>query len=78
MGVLTPATRYNNHRSPIEINSHAVWRYFRFCQSFRDVEELLLERGMVVTYETIRKWCRTFGQQYANPLRRRRSRPGDK
>jgi len=46
--------------------------------SFRDVEELLLERGVVVTYEAIRKWCRKFGQQYANQLRRRRPRPGDK
>jgi len=42
------------------------------------VEELLLERGVVVTYEAIRKWCRKFGQQYANQLRRRRPRPGDK
>lgn len=42
------------------------------------MEELLLERGVIVTYEAIRKWCRKFGQQYANQLRRRRSRPGDK
>jgi putative transposase len=52
--------------------------YFRFCLSFRDVEELLLERGVVVTYEAIRKWCGKFGQQYANQLRRRRPRPSDK
>ena len=55
-----------------------MWLSFRFCLSFRDVEELLLERGVVVTYETIRKWCRKFGQTYANQLRRRRPRPGDK
>jgi putative transposase len=55
-----------------------VWLYFRFCLSFRDVEELLLERGVVVTYEAIRKWCRKFGQQYATQLRHRRPRPGDK
>ena len=55
-----------------------MWLYFRFCLSFRDVEELLLERGVVVTYEAIRKWCRKFGQDYANQLRRRRPRPGDK
>jgi len=74
-----PASRhYKNHRFPIEIISHAEWLYFRFCLSFRDVEELLLERGVVVTYETIRKWCRKFGQQYANQLRLRRPRPGDK
>src|SRR2546428_6151447 len=74
-----PATQhYKNHRFPVEVISHAVWLYFRFCLSFRDVEELLLERGVVVTYEAIRKWCRKFGQQYANRLRRRRPRPGDK
>jgi putative transposase len=72
------ATKYKNHRFPVEIISHAVWLYFRFCLSFRDVEELLLERGVVVTYEAIRKWCRKFGQDYANQLRRRRPRPGDK
>src|SRR2546421_297045 len=71
-------TKYKNHRFPIEIISHAVWLYFRFCLSFRDVEEILLERGIIATYEAIRKWCRKFGQQYANQLRRRRPRPGDK
>ena len=60
----------------MEIISHAVWLYFRFCLSFRDVEELLLEHGVVVTYEAIRPWCHKFGQQYANQLRRRRPRPG--
>src|ERR671911_720582 len=78
MGTLTSVPRYKNHRFPVEIISHAVWLYFRFCLSFRDVEELLLERGIIVTYEAIRKWCRKFGQQYANQLRRRRPRPGDK
>lgn len=78
MSLGTTAPRYKNHRFPIEIISHAVWLYFRFCLSFRDVEELLSERGVIVTYEAIRKWCRKFGQQYANQLRRRRPRPGDK
>lgn len=55
----------------------AVWLYCRFCLSFRDIEELLFERGVVVTYEAIHQWCRKFGQQYANQLRRRRPRPGD-
>ena len=74
-----PATKqYKNHRFPVEIISHAVWLYFRFCLSFRAVEELLFARGVVVAYEAIRKWCRKFGQQYANQLRRRRPRPGDK
>src|SRR4249920_2427546 len=48
-------TKYKNHRFPIEIISHAVWLYFRFCLSFRDVEEILLERGVIVTYEAICK-----------------------
>jgi transposase-like protein len=75
----TPSTnRYKHHRFPAEIISHGVWLYFRFCLSYRDVEELLFARGVIVTYEAIRKWCRKFGQAYANQLRRRRPRPGDK
>ena len=58
--------------------SHAVWLYFRFSLSYRDVEELLAERGIIVSYETIRQWTRKFGHSYANQLRRRRARPGDK
>ena len=78
-GMDTPSATitYKNHRFPVEIISHAVWLYFRFCLSFRDVEERLAERGVLVTYEAIRKWCRKFGQPYANQLRRRRPRPGD-
>jgi putative transposase len=68
---------YKNHRVPAEIISHAVWLYFRFCLSYRDVEELLFARGVTGTYEAIRKWCRKFGQGYANQLRRRRPQPGD-
>jgi putative transposase len=69
---------YQHHRFPAEIISHGVWLYFRFCLSYRDVEELLFSRGVLVTDEAIRKWCRKFGQQYANHLRHRRPRPGDK
>src|SRR5262245_52279218 len=69
---------YKHHRFPGEIISHAVWLYFRFPLSHRDVEELLFVRGIIVSYEAIRKWCRKFGQAYANALRRRRPRPGDK
>jgi putative transposase len=58
--------------------SHCVWLYFRFPLSFREVEELMLERGVIVSYETVRRWCLKFGQQYANALRHRRPRPGDK
>ena len=49
--------RYHRHRFPPEIISHAVWLYHRFCLSFRDVEDLLAERGIVVSYETVRQWC---------------------
>jgi putative transposase len=62
----------------VEVISHCVWLYFRFPLSFRDVEELMLERGVIVSYETVRRWCGKFGQQYTNSLRRRRPRPGDK
>jgi putative transposase len=70
--------RYKSHRFPAEIISHGVWLYYRFCLSYRDVEELLFVRGITVTYEAIRQWCRKFGQQYANQLRHRRPKPGDK
>src|SRR6266404_9975758 len=70
--------RYKNHRFPGEIISHGVWLYYRFHLSYRDVQELLFERGIDVTYEAIRQWCLKFGQDYANRLRRRRPRPGDK
>jgi putative transposase len=73
-----PPNLYKRHRFPAEIISHAVWLYCRFCLSYRDVEELLLARGVIVTYEAIRQWCRKFGQSYANQLRRRRPRPGDR
>ncbi len=66
------------YRYPPEIIGHAVWRYFRFALSYRDVEELLAERGVLVSYESIRRWALQFGQAYANALRRRRPRPGDK
>src|SRR5258708_35335044 len=72
------ASTYKGFRFPPEIISHAVWLYFRFSLSFRDVEELLAQRGIVVTYETVRQWCLKFGQTYANELRRRRPRCGDK
>jgi putative transposase len=76
----TPAlsNRYKNHRFPGEIISHGVWPYFRFCLSYRDVEELPFARGIIVTYEAIWKWCRKLGQEYANQLRRRQPQPGYK
>ena len=61
---------YKHHRFPGEIISHAVWLYFRFPLSHRDVEDIFFARGIIVSYEAIRKWCRKFGQAYANTLRR--------
>ena len=68
---------YRGYRFPPEIISHAVWIYHRFGLSFRDVEDLLAERGITVTYEAIRQWCLRFGLDYARRLRRRRGRMGD-
>ena len=71
------APSYKRHRYPVEIIDHGVWLYFRFTLSFREVEEMMLARGVVVSYETIRRWCAKFGPVYAAELRRRRPRPGD-
>ena len=71
------APSYHGYRFPSEIISHAVWLYYRFALSFRDVEDLLAQRGITVTYETIRQWCLTFGRDYARTLRGRRGRQGD-
>jgi putative transposase len=73
-----PPNLYKRHRFPAEIISHCVWLYFRFCLSYRDVEELMAKRGVLLTYEAVRYWCRKFGPAYANQLRRRRPRLGDK
>src|SRR5262245_32020544 len=78
MNTPSPTPTYAGYRFRAEIISHAVWMYFRFSLSFRDVEELLAERGISVTYETIRQWCQKFGQRYANQLRRHRAKTGDK
>jgi putative transposase len=69
---------YKGFRYPGEFIAHCVWLYHRFPLSFREVEELMLERGVTVSYESVRQWCAKFGQAYANQLRRRRPRPGDK
>jgi len=68
---------YRGYRFPPAIISHAVWLYHRFCLSFRDAEDLLAQRGIIVSYETIRQWCRTFGPAYAHTLRHRQGRLGD-
>ncbi|QCX82861.1 Integrase core domain protein (plasmid) [Streptomyces sp. YIM 121038] len=69
---------YKNHRYPVGVITHCVWLYFRFPLSYREVEELMLERGVVVSYETVRRWCVKFGPVYVASLRRRSPRPGDK
>jgi putative transposase len=73
----SPGSLYRGYRFPPEVIGHAVWLYFRFHLSFRDVQELLAERGVLVSHEAIRQWCYTFGPQYAADLRRRQARPGD-
>ena len=68
---------YHGYRFPSEIISNAVWLYHRFCLSFRDAEDLLAERGIVVSYETIRSWCNKFGPAYARTIKKRRGPLGD-
>ena len=68
---------YHGYRFSPFIISHAVWLYHRFCLSFRDVEDLLAECGIVVSYESIRQWCNRFGQEYARKLKKRQGRLGD-
>src|SRR5712675_1551415 len=69
---------YAGHRYPAEIISYAVWLYFRFPLSLRMVEEMLAARGISVTHETIRQWGLKFGREFANRIRRRAPRCGDK
>ncbi|MER9236917.1 IS6 family transposase [Mesorhizobium sp. M0622] len=73
----TSPVSYKRHRFPPQIISHAVWLYFRFPLSLRLVEEILLERGIVVSYETIRRWGLKFGADYVRRLRRKRPGPND-
>ena len=72
-----PPDKPAGHRFPTQIISHAVWLYHVFSLSLRDVELLLAERGVIVSYESIRRWCLKFGQGLADKLRRRRPKPGD-
>jgi len=68
---------YHRHRFPAQIISHCVWLYFRFNLSYRDVEEMMAMRGLLLSYETIRSWCLKFGQTYANSLHCHQPRAGD-
>src|SRR5215218_6753732 len=69
---------YRGHCFPREIISYAVWFYYRFAVSFRDAEDAMASRGVLVTYENIRRWCDKFGHLYAAGLRKRRPRTGNK
>ena len=69
---------YRRHRFLPEIIQHAIWLYLRFTLSYRDVEELLAERGLDISYETVRRWVLTFGPAIARRLRQRRPRPSDR
>ena len=69
---------YYGYRFPPEMISHAVWLYHRFCLSFRDVEDLLAQRGITVSYEAVRLWCIKFGPEYSRGLKRRQGRLGEK
>ncbi len=71
---MTPPS-YAGYRFPRDIIQRAVWMYLRFTLSFRDVEELLAERGIGVSYESIRRWVLTFGPAIARRLRARRPKP---
>ena len=68
---------YKGHRFPREIISYSVWLYHRFTLSYRDVEDLLAERGIIVSYEAIRFWCLKFGAEYARSIRKKNGRGGD-
>ena len=66
---------FKRHRFPADVIRHAVWLYFRFTLSLRDVEEMMAQRGIEVSYETIRCWTIKFGPQFARALRKRRPAP---
>jgi putative transposase len=72
-----PPVTYKRHRFPPETIAHAVWLYFRFPLSLRLVEEMLLERGVLVSYETVRRWALKFGQAYVRRLKRKPPSRGD-
>src|SRR5919205_3999258 len=72
---LADRSLFRGYRFRPEVITHAVWLYYRFHLSLRDVQDLLAERAMVVSHATIRHWCETFGPTFAAGLRKRRARP---
>jgi len=73
--VTADAGSYARHRFPTDVIRHAVWLYLRFTRSYRDVEELLAERGLEISYETVRRWAGNFSNAFARELRRSRGKP---
>ena len=69
---------YSRHRFPPPVIRHSIWLYLRFTLSYRDVEDLLAERGLDISYETVRRWVLKFGPMIARKLRQRRGRPSDR
>src|SRR5919202_2420144 len=78
MNPLASKAPYAGYRFPAEVISQAVWLYFRFPLSLRMVEEMLAARGIVVSHETVRRWALKFGRDFADRIRRRLPRAGDK
>ena len=72
------SSTYKRYRYPTEIISHVVWLYFRFSISYRDVELMMAEKGIIVSNETIHQWCLKFGESYAKNLRKKRAQLGGK
>ena len=75
---MTETPDYRGYRRPPNIIAHAIWLYHRSTLSFRDVEDLLAERGIIVSYQTIRQWCQIFGSQYARRIKKRQGPRGDR
>jgi putative transposase len=69
--------QYYGHRVPPEVITYSVWRYHRFTLSFRGIEDLLAERGVIVSCESIRQWCKKFGPGFAKRLRNKKGKLGD-
>jgi len=74
---MNESRKYKQYRYPVEIIEYAVWLYYRFNLSQRDIEDLLAERGIIVSYESIRLWCNKFGPKYATRLKRKHQGYGD-
>ena len=75
---MNDSSAYRGYQYPPNTIAHAVWLYYRFTRSFRDVEDLLAERGIVVSYESVRQWCRKFGADYARRIRKSRATLGER